>query len=625
MSMLGNGSSALIAFQRALSTVSHNIANSATEGYSRQRVELTNRTSVSVGRNYAGSGVQIDAVRRLTDNFLGPRLLDSKGEMGRLEMTNRLASRVDRLFSDSTTNIGAPWSAFFDAAQGVASQPGSSAARQEMIARAQALTARFDLLDAGLQQVDTEISAQLKSGAEEANRLAKQIANLNDELARTRTSPSPDLLDQRDRLISDLSKLVDVTTVPQDDGALNVFTKGGLSLVIGNRPSTLTTVTDEFRADRLNLALQTPSGLVTLGNGSIGGALGGALSMRAEVVDASRVELGRMATALAINSNAASASGMDLNGVRGTNFFNLPNPAVAASGQNTGTGNLTTSISNLAQINGSAFIMRFDGAAWSATRADSGQAVTMTGTGTGVDPFIVEGVSMVVTPGAVAGDRFRVDPVGESARGIDLAIRDPNRIAAASLIRPSADIANIGNGSVTSLTVVNSNNPALTNPAVINFLDSTTFTIDGGPPQPYTPGATITANGWSLVLDGTPSAGDVFRIGANVNGSSDNTNMRAWAALDGERSLDGGLRSMNDVMSQMTTRIGTVARDEQISMQAQTSIDDGIRAEREAVSGVNLDEEAANMLRYQQAYQAAAQIIATADTLFQTLLAAARR
>ena len=625
-SMLGNGTSALLAFQRALNTVSHNIANASTPGYTRQRIELSNRVGGDPGAGYTGAGVVVQGITRLSDALVTGRLLDSGGELGRLQLQASLAGRVDRLFSDASTNLTSPWSNFFDAVDGVSAEPGSNAARQDLLARANALTARFDLLDAGLQQVDDEIDAKLVGGAEEVNRLAEGIAKLNVEISRSgQGGPAPDLLDQRDRLVSELTTLVGVTTLPQEDGSLNVFTSGGQPLVVGATSSRFIAQPDDYRPDRSVLVLQTPTGVVRLGPGTLGGSLGASVSLRAEMVDPTRAELGRIATGLALATNAQSARGMDLNGNPGTDFFSLPAPVGAPSRLNAGSGTLAITTSDLGNLTGAPFVLRFDGAGWVATDAISGATVPMTGTGTAGDPLVVGGLSIVTGGAPAANDRFLVEPTGQAARGIAVAINDPNRIAAASLVRPSADLGNLGQARVVSLAVNDATNPALTTPSNVVFLDATTYSIDGGPPQPYVPGGPISANGWTLVLDGLPAAGDSFSVGPNQAGSSDNTNMRAGADIEGLRVLGNGNTSLNDAIGGLTTRIGSTARDAAVSLQGQEAINAGITAEREGLSGVNLDEEAANLLRYQQAYQAAAQVIATSDTLFQAVLAAARR
>lgn len=625
-SILGNGTSALLAFQRALATSSHNIANATVEGFTRQRVELANRSGDGFGAGYVGAGTRIAGITRLSDTLVTNRLLDSQGEIGRLDLVNGFALRIDQLFTDATTGLAQPFSAFFDAAQGVAAEPASQAARTELLGRAEALVARFDQLQGGLDQIDREINARLVGGAEEVNRLANEIARLNVEISRNGVAnASPDLLDQRDRLVSQVATLTGVTTLPQDDGALNVFTTGGQPIVVGAVASRFVTVQDDFRNDRVVLALETTTGTVRLGAGSIAGELGGALSARAELVDVGRAELGRIAATLAEVVNGQSGAGLDLNGNVGTDFFALAAPVPLANRSNTGTATLAVDIADVGALDGVPLEFRFDGANWSARRGDTGAPVALAGLGTVASPFVVNGIEVVVSGAAAANDRFLIEPTSNAARDIAVAINDPNRIAAASRIRPSADLTNLGQGRVVSLAVLDSSNAALTAPATIQFLTPTTFSLNGGPPQAYTPGANIDANGWRLVLDGVPRAGDTFRVGANVSNSSDNTNMRAWAQLDDARVLGGGANSLNDAIVAQTTRIGSAARETSFSLESQNAIDQALVQQRESLSGVNLDEEAADLLRFQQAYQAAAQVISIADNIFQTFLAAVRR
>ncbi|MCZ8062139.1 flagellar hook-associated protein FlgK [Silanimonas sp.] len=625
-SILGNGTSALLAFQRALATSSHNIANATVDGYTRQRVELSNRPGDGLRNNYIGAGVQIASITRLSDTLVTNRLLDSQGEIGRLDLVNGFALRIDQLFTDATTGLAQPFSAFFDAAQGVAAEPASQAARTELLGRAEALVARFDQLQGGLDQIDREINARLTGGAEEVNRLASEIARLNVEIGRNGPgNASPDLLDQRDRLVADVANLTGVTTLPQEDGSLNVFTTGGQPIVVGATASRFVTVQDDFRNDRVVLALETTTGTVRLGAGSIAGQLGGALSSRADLVDAGRAELGRIAATLAEIVNGQSTAGLDLNGNVGTDFFALAAPQPLANRNNTGTATLAVDIANVGALDGVPLEFRFDGANWTARRGDNGAPVALAGLGTVASPFVVNGIEVVVSGAAAANDRFLIEPTSNAARDIALAINDPNRIAAASRIRPSADLTNLGQGRVVSLAVLDPTNAALTTPATVQFLTPTTFSLNGGPAQAYTPGANIDANGWRLVLDGVPRAGDTFRVGANVSNSSDNTNMRAWAQLDDSRVLGGGANSLNDAIVAQTTRIGSAARETSFSLDSQKAIDEALVQQRESLSGVNLDEEAADLLRFQQAYQAAAQVISIADTVFQTFLAAVRR
>lgn len=622
--VLGTGASALLAFQRAMSTVGHNVANATTPGYSRQRVEFESRPG-QPGRISIGQGVDVDSLRRLADGLIYARQLDSAGEMGRLTQMSGLSSRVDKLISDPTTGLATAWSSFFSAAKGVVADPTSTAARSQMLTTGGQLATRWRSLDGHLGQLGNEVEASLKDNITAANQLAGEIANLNRDIIASGDNASPDLLDQRDLRVGQLSALVGAEGVLQDDGAMNVFTIGGQPMVLGARAMQLSTVADPYQANRAQLAVQSPAGPVQLPAGTVSGAIGGLLEFRGNVLDPARAELGRLATAFAETFNATQRGGVDYAGNPGSDFFSLPDPAVYPHSGNASTASFATSVADVGALTGNNLVLRFDGAAWSAARADTGQAVAMTGTGTGADPFVVDGVNLVLSGAATAGDRFLLQPTAAAAGGIQLALTDPGQIAAAAPMTVGLDAGNIGNVSGGTASVTD---PALFagfTSANISFIDANTYTVDGGPPIAYAPGDTITGSGWSLVLKGNPAAGDEINLGRTGPRSSDNANARLLAAVDAKAVLNGGRTDVTAGMSQLTARVGGDARHAQLNLDAQQVMDDQILAERESVSGVNLDEEATNMLRYQQAYQAAAQVIATADTMFQALLGAVRR
>jgi flagellar hook-associated protein 1 FlgK len=627
-SILNTGSSALLAFQRALATVSHNVANVATPGYNRQGVVLTSRPGQFIGSGFLGSGVQMVGVHRSSDRFITERALDSGAEVGRLSAFATQSGRTDRRFSDPTSGLASPFSAFFDATQGVSSQPASGASRRDLLARGEALASRFRTLAGSLDAQDREISERLLGLTTEVNGLGEQIARLNVEIVRQQGmaggQPPNDLLDKRDLLVSELNTKVGVTTVEQDDGALNVFTTGGQSLVVGDVVAKLKTIADPYRRDRLIVALDLNGDSAVLNTSALGGEVGGLLEFRSTTQDPALADLGRMAAGLAFEFNQQHRAGMDMYGQRGGDFFVATAPRVLSHALNSGSGTINASIAGSSALTGADIELSFNGTVWAAVDARNGQGVAMTGTGTAGDPFIVGGMRLEMLGTANAGDRFLVQPTAGAGGQMRLAISDPNAIAAALPVRANADVSNLGNASIVQLTVVDANQVALLIPVDIEFIDATSYTVNGGGPFVYG-GGPIAANGWSLQLDGVPIAGDRFRVSANAPGSTDNGNARMFAALDERRFLSAGTVSLNDEMGRLTSSIGSAARQAQNSLDAQGFIDQQLASDREAVSGVNLDEEAANMLRFQQAYQAAAQVISVADTVFQSLLAATRR
>ncbi|WP_372013701.1 flagellar hook-associated protein FlgK [Pseudoxanthomonas sp. 10H] len=626
MSVLSTGTGALIAFQRALSTVSHNVANVNTEGYSRQRAEFATRSPTDYGYGYVGNGVKITDIQRIADQLATSRLLDSGGELARLQQLSGLSNRVDALFSDTATNVSGLWSSFFDSVSALSSNAAGTAERQDMLAQAGALATRFRQLDGQLQALDGEVNSGLVAGAQEINRLAAEIARINGTIGGNLAGASPDLLDRRDQLVSELVGYTGGTAVTQDGGMLNVFTAGGQPLVVGNQPSTLTTTADPYRPQRLQLALSSQGTTVPLDQRSLGGRMGGLAEFRATMLDPAMAELGRVAVTMADTFNASHRAGMDLYGDMGVDFFTLPAPRVNAHAGNASGASLQASVADAGAITGQDLVLRFDGTGWTATRADTGVAVPLSGTGTAADPLVAGGIALVTStaPPPVAGDRFLLQPTAAAAAGIAVAISDPSRIAAASPVSGSADLDNTGSGVLGAIKVVDAADAALLDDAVIEFLDAGQFTIDGAGPFAFAPGQTISANGWSVTLDGAPAAGDQFRIVRTGPRSGNNGNAALLANLDDARVLNGGTISLNGALGGLTTMVGSAARQAQYSADAQQVIHDDAQAARDSISGVNLDEEAANMLKLQQAYQAAAQIISTADTMFQSILNAVR-
>lgn len=625
--MLGTSTSALLAFQRALATTSHNVANVNTDGYSRQRVELSNRAGAPNGAGFAGAGVQVDTVRRLTDEFLTSRLLDSGAELGRFDQLSLLASRLDATFTDPGTSLSQPWSSFFDSAQAVATDPASTSARESYLASAETLAARFRYLDRQLDALEIESNQRLEAAATEATRLAQVIGRLNADVIRQRAAaggqPPNDLLDQRDKLISDLNRLVGVTTVEQEDGALNVFTTGGQALVVGTQSLQLLAVQDPFQPQRLSIAVGTLGGSVRLPDSSLAGELRGLIDFRTQVLDPTNRQLGLLAVGVTQLANETNALGVDLYGDAGQPIFNAPQATVFNGLGNTGGANLTVQYVDLAQIASNDIELSFDGGGWSARDPLTGAVLPLSGDGSAGDPFLINGLAIEVQGGVAAGDSFLIQPSAGVAGRVQRIMDDPRRVAAASPVRSSAALSNLGDA-VPQISVLDRNDPNLGVAVDIQFLDPTSYSIDGGGAIAWAPGDPIDLNGWRLQLDGLPETGDLFSIRATLANSSDNTNARALAQLDDTQRFFGNISSLNTMLRESITAIGASARQAESSLEAQDAIQQQLVQERQSASGVNLDEEASNMLRFQQAYQAAAKMISTADTIFQSLLAAVR-
>lgn len=624
-SVLSTGTGALLAFQRALATTSHNVANLNTPGYSRQKVNFATADPQNYGYGTVGNGTRITDIRRTADQLAISRLLDSSGELARLKQLSSMADRVNALVSDPATNVSGVWSNFFDSVSGLSSNASGTADRQNMLDGGKALANRFVQLNTHLNNLNSEVNNGLLAGATEINRLAQEIAQINGAIGTNIATAAPDLLDRRDQLITQLIGYTGGTAVIQDGGIMNVYTAGGNALVVGTTATKVTTVADPYQPERLQLALETQGNTIRLDPKAVGGQIGGLMEFRDTVLTPAQAELGKLAVGLAETFNQAHHQGVDLYGKMGGDFFNIGNPRVTANNSNTGTASLSATYGDLGKLDAQNVVLQFDGTNWKASRADTGASVPLTGSGTAADPLMINGVKLVVGGTPSANDRFLLQPTAGVAGSMEMAITDPSRIAAAAAVKGAAATANTGTGKLSGVTVTDASNANMRNPAAIVFTSATTYTIDGGPPQTYTPGQTISANGWSFVLDGAPKVGDTFNITPTPAGSSDNSNAAKLAKVESAKAFNAGTVTLNGALGGLTTQVGAAARSAEYSLDAQLVINDKAQEARDEVSGVNLDEEAADMLRLQQAYQAASQLISTADSMFQTILGAVRR
>jgi flagellar hook-associated protein 1 len=629
--MLNVAVSGLKAFQRALDTTSHNIANATTPGYSRQRVELTAREPEAFGGLNLGRGVNVSSVDRYYDSLLATQMRTASSNNSQLSAYADKAGAINNLFADNATGLSASLQKFTNALQGVANTPSSSSARQVLLSEAQGLAQRLQSYDQRLDEIDTDINGRMVSEASAITNAATNIARLNAQIVSqqaTTGTPPNDLLDQRDKALNELATHLDVSVVPQDDGALNVFIGNGQSLVVGSNAATITTQADPYLPGRVSLAYQSASGAkVDLRSVLSGGTVGGLLDFRRELLDPARNELGQIAVGLTSAVNAQHREGVDLSGNAGTDLFSIGGVQVQASSFNSSASTAAVAVTRTSAgaLTSSDYTLSYTAGAWSLRKADTGAAVAMTGLGTSGSPFVADGLSLVVSGTPAAGDQFLVQPTAKAIDGMKVLITDPAQIAAAAPIRTSTASTNLGTGTVSAGEVLDPTNSALRTSVQLQFTDATHYTVNGAGNFTYAPGGNIDVNGWRVAISGAPQAGDSFTVADNAGGVGDNRNALQLAAVLGKGVLTNGTESLNAASSRIVGRIGVAANQAQVSADAQQIIYDDSVAANDEVSGVNLDEEAANMLRYQQAYQAAAQVIRVTQDMFDALINATRR
>jgi len=642
------GLSGLNVARTALMTTAHNTANVYTTGYSRQVAEVATNAAVATGSGYIGTGAGVTTISRSYDRYLTAQLATAQSSSAALNSYGTEINRIDSLLADKTSGISVLMQTFFTAVQGVANTPADSAARQQLISSAQSLSNKFRATDQYLTDLNGSVNDQISGSVSQINTYASKIASLNQQIGMMSAvaggQPPNDLLDQRDQLVSDLSQIVDVKVLEQDNGKYNVFMGNGQSLVTGDQAATMKAVPSAADPTRTTVALVGMAGNVSeLGSDVItGGSLGGLMNFRTQTLIPAQNAIGRLAMAVSGAFNEQHGLGVDLNGALGTDFFTTATPGVFSNAKNTGNMVLSGVVTDTNKLSTSDYSVQVSNVAgtlnYSVTRLSDKQSM---GTFTSF-PISFDGVSLSQASGtAQAGDSFLVQPTRTGARDMDVLVLDPAKVAAASPIVTGNGAGNQGSGKLGKATVdptypatplaanltlsYDSATGALsgfpaTSAVTVTLANGTATTYAAGAPVPYTAGAQISFDGLSMAMTGTPANGDTFNIGKNSGGVSDGSNALLLGALQRQTTMGNGTTTFNGAYSQLVSEVGNKAMEIKVATKTQESVTSQIKASQQSISGVNQDEETANLLMFQQMYQANAKVIQTASTIFDAIL-----
>ncbi|MCC9596230.1 MULTISPECIES: flagellar hook-associated protein FlgK [Rubrivivax] len=661
-SLMSLGMRAMTASYASMQVTGHNISNANVPGYSRQQAELATAKGQYTGAGFFGKGVDVASVTRAHDQFLTRAAASAKSLAAMDETLSQRLQLLEDVFPTGESGLGYSVGNFLNAMVDLASRPGDTATRQVVLARAQDLATRFNAAAGQIDTLQAGVTADLKTTVSAVNGLTKSLAKINDQIAAARGlgQPPNDLLDERDRIVSELSSKIQVSTVMADDGTVGVFVAGGQNLVLGATSVDMRVTTDPLDTSRSALALVDGDKLRMLDENSLGGGSMTALLrfQNEDLVDARNL-VGQLAAGVASAVNGQQSLGLDLNGNTGKPLFQVGAPSARSDINNSrdASGNFAATLSISAPdgtvLKASDYLVRPDPATangYVITRLSNPQE-TFQRTADASGRFEVEGLEVTVSGTPAASDRFLLQPVARAASGMNALLQDPRQIAAASPLVSSVGSANTGTASVASLTMVRT--PDMTASAAISFSTtpsgqlqySWTVTDGGGtstttgpldwneegivPPEPDS------INGARLRLAGVPRAGDTIAVNtiAPAYVGANNGNALALAGLRDQaivgRSESGGVYSGGMVatdayaaaLADIAVRVQTTKAASTIS----TSVANQAELARSEVSGVNLDEEAARLIQYQQSYQAAAKVLQVAQSVFETLLQTAAR
>ena len=648
MSLLNVGSRALLANQAALQTAGHNIANVSTPGYSRQTVVLQTVQGQFTGGGYIGKGVDVQTIQRnhselLTRQSTAASAVDA-GDTVRMDRLRQL----QEVFSGGASGIGASINDMMNALSDVVSAPTDLTARSVALTRMDETAARMRDASQRLDEIGYTVAEQLKGSMVAVNSLAKNIAGINEQIARAKGNgqPANDLLDQRDQLIRELNQHIQTSQVAADDGTVSVFVAGSQPLVLGNQAATLS-IDDpiDFGAGSgkkvLSFLAPGSSTKVELNESMLGGGqVAGLLRFQNNDLAEGRNLLGRMAIAISESMNTQNRLGLTLNGQPGENLFapiSLGN--ATPSNFNTSTATMALTVTDPTALQASSYTVSFTaGDAGSVTRHSDGKVFSFDGSAlppvTVASVFSAQGLGVTLSGAVNAGDQFVINSLQGAAAELQALQYSPTDLAAANPVNAAMGATNGGSLQLASLKATGPiTQPATGSPVTIAFTAGSPATYSATVPGPpvatiatgnYVSGEKIAINGWEIALQGAPKSGDTVTVG-NATDSQygdwykrDTGNASALMALRDVPMFDNA--TLADGFASAMAQVGTRTQSAQFAAELSSSIAANLERDRTAVAGVNLDEEAARLIQYQQAYQASAKMIQIAQNIFDTLI-----
>lgn len=639
--LLNAGISGLQAALEAMQAVSNNTANVNTPGYNVESVQQSQIPSIA---GEPGLGTEVTSIQRAFNQFIYQQVVEAGSASQAAQTTQTSAQTLSALFpvaSGGATGLGSSISSFFSAANAVAQDPTSQPNRQVLLTDAQSLASAFNSLGTQLNIGVTELDGQMNSAVSQVNELTQQIAACNAQIAVQTNSPSGapnSLLDERDNLVQQLGQQVGITIDPTANGGVDIYTAGGAALVSGATNYQLKAVPDSY-GDGAVQVTYGPTGQNITANLS-GGTIGGLLNARSQIVSA-QGSVGAIAVSLADAVNAQQTLGLDLNGNLGGAIFSVGGPTVLPATTNAGNATISAAITNTNAFTSGNFVITKNASGFDAVNVVTGESTAL-----GSGPTLsLDGMTLTVSGTPANGDTFLLQPTSGAAESFAAKMTDPSLVAAASayVATPGNNLGDVqasvaGGVAASSLPAGAAIIPAsqFGQNLTIQFTSATAYNVLSSTNTVLASGSFSTANGGAVGIDypsppapagdvveitlspGTAAAGDSFALAPGGIGS--NGNIVAMGGLAQQNLLSG--QTLSSAYSSLVGTIGTYGQGAAVAAQAAQGVLSQAQTVQQSISGVNLDQQAADLVSYEQAYQAAATVIGTSQTLFTALLTA---
>lgn len=654
VSLYQTGVSGLLASQQQLATTGHNIANVNTDGYTRQRAEQNSAQGLYSGGSFIGGGTYVQDITRLYDKFSYKEQLLNTSNLGNADSLNGRLNQLNEIMSFSGEAITNSVNQFYQSVNGVADDPSDLGLRSIVLNQAEILSSDFRSLNQNFDELEKSVNGGIEQVALKISDISLELAKINETILQakdlTQAGQPNDLLDKRDQLITELGQYTKVNTVEDNNGVMTVMIGQGTTLVAGITPLTVRVESGDPDPLKTQLRLVGPNSTVAIEGNKLGGSLAASFEYRDEDLAQVRNEINRLAMAISETLNKSQSDGLDLNGQQGANLFSdintkaLQQSRVLSPSNNSGDLQAQVNITDVSLLPADEFEVRYNGAIYTITNTTTGQSENLgaAGTGTHTTSF---GFEFIETSGTPANDdSYIIRPTENSAASMQVTLTDSAGIAASSAVEITPSDHNVSAGGI---AIVDMFDPVIAQAAMpmrIDVLESPSGTFNytitdntntTSAPIAYTPPSQVislpplpSTAAFQVEISGEPSGsgpnapeqffiGDAFGLGNSHNAVSMAKTQELGVA-------NGGKETFSQSLAVSTSVVGSKASSATLNAETAQALFTQAFNRNQETSGVNLDEEAANLLKFQQAYQASSQIISVANTIFDTILAAVR-
>ncbi|PMH40988.1 flagellar hook-associated protein FlgK [Vibrio sp. 10N.286.49.B3] len=619
--LLNLGAQSVLTAQRQLNTTGHNISNANTEGYSRQSVVQGASSPRQLGGQTYGMGVHVENVRRSWDQFAVNELnLSTTNAANKADSEGNLDMLQGLLSSATSRKIPENLNEWFNSVSTLANSPNDLGARKVVLEKAGLISQNLNNFHETVRKQSDVTNKTLEVGVERMNQIGLEIRDVHRQMIKT-PGPHNDLRDQHEKLINELAQYTKVTVTPRSHSeGYNVHIGNGHTLVSGSEASQLKWIDGDPDVHQHRLAIVEGKGIKAIKVDEIDGKIGALLDYRDKHIPQVMDELGRLSASFSDQVNRLQSQGIDMNGQVGRDLYRDINSEDMAKSRVVTNANspadVAVYISDTNQLESGEYSLKYDGTKYNIMKPN-GEVMTVQPDAAS-SSFSLDGLRVEIRSEPAIGEKVLLRPTRNSAAQIQLAINDPRELAAQSFAasttqaQGSAEFSIIKAGDLKEFEVIVS-------PQGDQFAVTDTSGKMLLPPETYPPTKPITVLGTTFEL--TPGALGNDKFTANLTASEgDNGNLLKMLSIQTDKNSNDGDSTLIDIYHNLNTDVGlktsTAIRLNEVATLEKESAQERVAA----ISGVNLDEEAANMMKFQQAYMASSRVMQAANDTFNTIL-----